>query len=157
MKTDYKWHSYVDVADIPRDGKVQVRTSDDQFDEEDWAVLELTLEDGKITSCRTVQKGLYECSEVKLMTTIEELSAWTMYDGTGRSPEMENDLRVVSGVIQIPLSQWEELPEEYKDFITDEEQFPGLVGRRTVLSSCISNELSKLYIEGLNFEIVKDY
>lgn len=55
-------------------------------------------------------------------------------------------------MIQVSKEKWDSIPKDYKGK-WDREDIPEYVGRRTVLSGCISGDKGSLYIEGVHFEV----
>lgn len=58
-------------------------------------------------------------------------------------------------MIEVTREQWRKIHRDYKGRWTRED-YPEYIGKRSVLSGCISNVLGHLYIEGRDFIIVKD-
>ncbi|MEX0598492.1 MAG: hypothetical protein WD512_18565 [Candidatus Paceibacterota bacterium] len=66
-------------------------------------------------------------------------------------------------MIKITLEEWKLVPNDYKGkwdrSIKENGWQPDLpeeyIGRKTVMSGCISNEIGSLLTEGVHFEIIK--
>jgi len=56
-------------------------------------------------------------------------------------------------LIKITRGDWEKIHRDFKG-IWSRPDVPTYVGRRTVLSGCVSDEMDGLLIEGFHFEIV---
>lgn len=74
------------VKDIPNNCVVRVRIADNVLDDEDWPVAELVINDGLVVSQRVVHPGAYRIDDM-VGWSVDELSAWSSYDGTGHMPE----------------------------------------------------------------------
>jgi hypothetical protein len=74
------------VKDIPNNCVVRVRIADNVLDDEDWDISELIINDGLVVSQRLVHPGVYGIEDM-VGWSVDELSAWSSYDGTGHMPE----------------------------------------------------------------------
>jgi len=85
MKTETIWRE-AKVDDIPLDGKVRIRVSDDVLEPEDWPVWELVISGGIVVDMREVQPGCYRPPDCGGWTR-EQLAEWTRVGEDGRQPE----------------------------------------------------------------------
>lgn len=58
-------------------------------------------------------------------------------------------------MIQITQEKWDSISWDFKG-VFSRAGYPELLGRKTVLSGAISNELNSLLIEGIHFEVIKE-
>ena len=59
-------------------------------------------------------------------------------------------------MIRVTPEQWRKIHADYKGrWSADYAPKPEYVGKRTVLSGCISNEIGSLLTEGVHFEIAR--
>ncbi|KKL47509.1 hypothetical protein LCGC14_2334780, partial [marine sediment metagenome] len=83
------FESFVD--NLNSDCVVNVRISDNQLDEEDWAVDGLTISNGVVIKQLHLTKGVYTLPDMVGWTT-DELIWWTQYDATGRPEEQYHEI-----------------------------------------------------------------
>ena len=57
-------------------------------------------------------------------------------------------------MIKVTIEKWNRISRDFKG-IWSRSDNPELIGRKTVLSGCISEEKGSLFIEGVHFEIVQ--
>lgn len=78
--------------------------------------------------------------------------------------EVKFILRESVRMIQVTREEWDRISDDYKGEWTRELKENGwqpdlpeeYIGRRTVMSGCISDELGSLLTEGIHFEIVEN-
>lgn len=92
------FNSFLEVNDIPNNGKVLARISDNVLDEEDWTPFEIEIKDGVVV--RVDNDDPYYLSMVGWTTT--ELAKWTQYDSTGQHPEAYHELSVIDNYDMCP-------------------------------------------------------
>ena len=74
------------VKNIPNNCVVRVRIADNVLDDEDWTITELVINDGLVVSQRVVHPGVYRVEDM-VGWSVDEVAAWSFYDGTGHMPE----------------------------------------------------------------------
>lgn len=70
---------------------VFARISDNVLDAEDWPIAKLVIADGEVTAQAQYKPGVYGF-ESFVGWTVEQLAAWSRFDGTGTHPEQYNEL-----------------------------------------------------------------
>ncbi len=83
------FESFVD--NLSSDCLLCVRISDNQLDEENWAVDGLTISNGVVIKQLHLTKGVYTLPDMVSWTT-DELIWWTQYDATGRPEEQYHEI-----------------------------------------------------------------
>lgn len=73
------------VENIPEDGIVGIRISDDVLESEDWGIALLRISAGIVIDQKTICEGVYELPNMIGVTT-DTLQRWSCYDGTGSHP-----------------------------------------------------------------------
>ena len=87
MAHENGWEMHVAEGDIPKNGTVELRISDDVFDEEDWPIVECVLKNSKVVSSTIVRAGTYSTDFVKRLVTRKDISRWSKYYSTEQHPE----------------------------------------------------------------------
>ena len=58
-------------------------------------------------------------------------------------------------MIQVTREKWDSIYHDYKgEWMNYYNDKPEWLGRKVVMSGCISDDMGKLYVEGVHFEII---
>jgi len=76
-------------------GHLLCRVSDDVLEPEDWTVARLTVVDGVVRAVREESRGVYAYDAFPVVgASLDAISAWSRYDGTGHHPENFYEVRI---------------------------------------------------------------
>lgn len=86
-----EYKSFVRLDEIPSDGIIHVRVSDDVLDVKDWTVDYLLMENGSVKEQVRVHYGIYNIPDMRGWTC-GELSNWSRFENTGSHPQEFHDI-----------------------------------------------------------------
>ena len=89
-----EYKTYWKVEELPDNGKVFARMSDDVLDDEDWNTYELTLKDGVVIDTVVKYKGVYGTVPVFDGKTKAEIVEWQCESSPAAHPGYFQELAV---------------------------------------------------------------
>lgn len=102
--------------------------------------------------CQRPVEDVHNLKEYKQIQ-VEGHTRWSYEEGRIGHKSCLLDARTPHSVMLVWQSEWDKIPDDYKGVWTDE-RTPEYVGKKTVLSGCLSDTIGALLIEDYHFVIL---
>lgn len=85
--------SFVEINEFPNSGVFALQAIDNVMDNEDFPIDIIIIKNKTILSQTNVVKG--SISSIPIFKSLDEISKWTKYDGSGIHPEISNHILLI--------------------------------------------------------------